>query len=1073
MGDLGVTKTKESVEMTISMQSRRRRLCRQCSAARRRDMSPALAWLVLPVCLLARAGVSNGVSLKSVHHGRSIRALALPPGCLYDGRWYTEGEMVSSSRSACLLCVCVRGALSCRRRACAPLPDPPPDRCQVVHRKDGCCPELQCTDGINSLDNVAKVRFAEDLSDIATPSSIAHACVEGGSVFAAGSAMRAASACEACFCLQGARRCVTPKCLPPPQGCTARAAPGACCPTRYYCRHDDVKQHDRRHDCEVNGIWVAEGDRVVTETTTANCTSCFCLRGSVRCQPLACAPPLLGCEPLLRPGECCPHQYRCQHDEGPGYHKHNNAFTTKIENRAFQSSKSTKQETTTTQIVATKNTPTTSLTNSLVATTKVKRKTNDPPPSSSQKPIENVTTQSPTTRVTTTQETTTEMATDQPDETMKVIINGTINCTAEISSTSLPRNISFEDSVKAAMDVQPRVPIVNIENLDHTYSPNDIITDRNINVFDENESFTINVTSSLMTNTSLSTKPPLVTVSKPGIVADVPNTSKKTKGDYDYDYTEPTLPPSLPNLKIIPFVAADAVVDEKAPKETLTYPLLEREDKFPVYYPNVNQKESQYASRREGVYDPTQYPVFISNKNTQYPSLTHDMASGFASHNDLEYTVGASLGNRVSEVKEVTKPPTTSTTFSVEMPAVNLFSPPVETEGGFMPKDPGIIDDYYAVYANTPPAPAVPHLTTSMQLDIVKGECVSPDGQRVAEGENAVVGCTRCDCTWGRLLCVPIDCPTPEGCHRAPVIQANDECCGELICEEVTKTSPVASTTVEKSNKNNTVVKTENISLTLKVDTPSYNTTIINMTLPSIKVEDKVQIGSKNPINVQNNVHKTSNVSMSTTTNISETNLTLTTEATSEKSNQTLNHSQEYDEDEDDEGFSFGSVLKLLLSDNYETTTVATIKPTVKPVPTKPIATTTRRPSKPTLVPFIPLPPGPLIPPPNKVPINRIDHLLLGETSAIKTTRQPVTMRPIVKTTQAPTKIPEVKVQIDQVKEAPSPPNLGIGAGLLKLAGCNIYGRMYRVGRIIAELSTPCQECWCTELGVQCKPLKC
>lgn len=45
--------------------------------------------------------------------------------------------------------------------------------------------------------------------------------------------------------------------------------------------------------------------------------------------------------------------------------------------------------------------------------------------------------------------------------------------------------------------------------------------------------------------------------------------------------------------------------------------------------------------------------------------------------------------------------------------------------------------------------------------------------------------------------------------------------------------------------------------------------------------------------------------------------------------------------------------------------------------------------------------------------------------------------------------------------------------GLLKLAGCNIYGRMYRVGRIISELSGPCLECMCTDIGVQCRPLKC
>lgn len=46
-------------------------------------------------------------------------------------------------------------------------------------------------------------------------------------------------------------------------------------------------------------------------------------------------------------------------------------------------------------------------------------------------------------------------------------------------------------------------------------------------------------------------------------------------------------------------------------------------------------------------------------------------------------------------------------------------------------------------------------------------------------------------------------------------------------------------------------------------------------------------------------------------------------------------------------------------------------------------------------------------------------------------------------------------------------------SGLLKLAGCNIYGRMYRVGRIIVELSSSCLECRCTEVGVSCTPLNC
>lgn len=56
-----------------------------------------------------------------------------------------------------------------------------------------------------------------------------------------------------------------------------------------------------------------------------------------------------------------------------------------------------------------------------------------------------------------------------------------------------------------------------------------------------------------------------------------------------------------------------------------------------------------------------------------------------------------------------------------------------------------------------------------------------------------------------------------------------------------------------------------------------------------------------------------------------------------------------------------------------------------------------------------------------------------------------------------------------------SKPNTSLNdhLGILKLAGCNIYGRMYRVGRIISELSGPCLECKCTEVGVHCTRLNC
>lgn len=210
-------------------------------------------------------------------------------------------------------------------------------------------------------------------------------------------------------------------------------------------------------------------------------------------------------------------------------------------------------ESTTGSIITKINTPSTVITNDLVATTKVKRKTEEISNLQSAKPVNSTSTVTPE-KVTTTDQmqtdVTTEKAVEQSEGTVKIMVNGTINCTAELSSTKIPYNTTLNET--NIFDVQPRIPIVNTDDFEaQTYPPNDIITDRTLG-FDESETFTINVTSSLVTNTS-QTKPPIVSASKPipNNMVDAANTSKKTKGDYDYDYTEPTLPPSLPNLKYV------------------------------------------------------------------------------------------------------------------------------------------------------------------------------------------------------------------------------------------------------------------------------------------------------------------------------------------------------------------------------------------------------------------------------------------------------------------------------------------------------------------------------------------
>lgn len=213
--------------------------------------------------------------------------------------------------------------------------------------------------------------------------------------------------------------------------------------------------------------------------------------------------------------------------------------------------------------------------------------------------------------------------------------------------------------------------------------------------------------------------------------------------------------------------------------------------------------------------------------------------------------------------------------------------------------------------------------------------------------------------------------------------------------------------------------------------------------------------------------------------------------------NETNTKSEEYEDDDTDDGFSLGSVLQLLLSETYETTTTApfkkmppiayTLKRPINPPQSTTTETTTTTTTTTTIKPSQLYPTSQYSFTPSKKfnTVNRIDHLVLGEATAIrKTTSRPITTKYIttrkifMKPTPRPITTKNIEItskgQAGQTIE-PRPPNMipSLISGLPKVAGCNIYGRMYRVGRIIAELSTPCQECKCTEQGVQCRQLTC
>lgn len=79
----------------------------------------------------------------------------------------------------------------------------------------------------------------------------------------------------------------------------------------------------------------------------------------------------------------------------------------------------------------------------------------------------------------------------------------------------------------------------------------------------------------------------------------------------------------------------------------------------------------------------------------------------------------------------------------------------------------------------------------------------------------------------------------------------------------------------------------------------------------------------------------------------------------------------------------------------------------------------------------------------------------------------------IIKHLRAPTAAAAAvkKTTTQGVTEIFSKPTAPTMNGLLKLAGCNIYGQMYNVGQIIAELTNACLECKCLpDIGVGCTP---
>ncbi|XP_045785735.1 BMP-binding endothelial regulator protein [Maniola jurtina] len=200
--------------------------------------------------------------------------------CIINGQPVWEGRDVRISEEPCLSCRCVRGALSCTKRACPVLP------CAVSQQytpPGECCP-----------------RCSHPTADKILPISgysLPKPCIIGKEFHAHQSPFRV-DPCTDCTCMNGTAVCTRHTC--PVLTCGARALPpppGKCCP-------ECPQIEEAKAACVVAGKTYQDGETWQLDA----CKSCECHGGEPRCAMERCK--TLSCPPdqTLRqlPGQCCP-----------------------------------------------------------------------------------------------------------------------------------------------------------------------------------------------------------------------------------------------------------------------------------------------------------------------------------------------------------------------------------------------------------------------------------------------------------------------------------------------------------------------------------------------------------------------------------------------------------------------------------------------------------------------------------------------------------------------------------------------------------------------------------------------
>ncbi|XP_011178548.2 mucin-2 isoform X1 [Zeugodacus cucurbitae] len=769
-----------------------------------------------------------------------------------------------------------------------------------------------------------------------------------------------------------------------------------------------------------------------------------------------------------------------------------------------------------------------------------------------------------------------------------------LTVTPEVVKTSIAPNVTafkplpeqtFKSPVVLASTQAPATTTTTSHtstSVTSTTTPKTTTTERPTSTTGSTTTMTTTTTSTTTTSSTTSTVPPSSSV-KPVLINTNPTILESDPFDAN---AEPTLPPSLPNLKIIPFLPTDAV------KADRNKPL------YDYYHSNAPTAKIDYDQYDEG----SIYPAITEPHFPNYPDIVDGSKAEYIYKFNVEgpsppvmsSTAGKSDGSSGSAAAFV------KYDFVGAPEEHKGFSPPTETEGGFVPKDPlGLSDANEQVDALPyvePSYQVTKHLidiTTSEPLrdnttkvieittpdpfkDVIRTEqppdltsliedkenilvqkpiqlqppklFVDPENlsqsvihitTAVPQLANALDDEQPLPTTFEESSIAQKDSRQPNEDHKNTIASFLDILLGgepDLAQAHIANNLNASSSTVPPFKTlpqaslellpdlatTSTTVKPKRVTpTTAKVPTKPTATNITKRITSTVKTNVIASTKLNGTVSTANNNTKTkpkpktpashkSNAGTTSTSIAAKISSTTRPKSTRPKSGSTRRQTTKAPIAVAVSQKRMNGTMPLRNPNNSVTTSAPpatsthSMPPTNKPLQRSPFDTlpfmdtsfevkrTTERPfvvgqhadgDLSGLLQY-------------KNSLNQYEGLepARGSSQQSASSFSGSVTEPTITSTTTATNVPLVQRNIEQIisaaasaphaLDAPTAANplevqhtasnsLIDATGALKLAGCNIYGRMYRVGRIILELSSPCLECKCTEVGVKCGQLDC